>query len=99
QLVTRYDAKKGGKQEFGGVWFHPVEQPLTLTFTIERVGEDKIKLSNKEMKLRRHDIVLRSGNYRTWSDDDGRIIRIAPRGGDGTPMVLEGYEEATRDLK
>lgn len=99
QLVTRYNAKKGGKQEFGGIWFHPVEQPLTPTFTIERVGEDKITLKEKDVKLRRHDIHLRSGNYRAWSDDEGRIVRIVPHGADSVPVVLEGYEEATRELK
>src|SRR5262245_8258497 len=99
QLVTRYDAKKGGKQEFGGIWFHPVEQPSTPTFTIERVGEDKITLKDKELKLHRHDITLRSGGYRAWSDNDGRIVRIVPRSGDNAPIVLEGYEDSTRELK
>jgi hypothetical protein len=99
QLVTRYDSKKGGKQEFGGVWFHPVDQPQILTFTIERTGEDKIKLKEQEIELRRHEIHLRSGGYRAWSDGDARIVRIVPRGQGGVPIVLEGYEEATRELK
>lgn len=99
QLVTRYDARKGGKQEFGGIWFHPVDQPLTPTFTIERVGEDKIMLKEQEIKLFRHDIRLRSGGYRAWSDADGRIVRIVPRGSGGVHIVLEGYEQATRELK
>jgi hypothetical protein len=97
QLVTRYDVKKGGKQVFGGIWFHPVEQPLIVSFTIERVGEDKIMLKEQDVKLYRHDIRLRSGGYRAWSDDEGRVVRIVPRG--GGPIVLEGYEEATRELK
>ena len=97
QLVTRYDAKKGGKQEFGGIWFHPTEQPKILTFTIERVGEDKITLNEQNAKLNRHEITLRSGDYRVWSDDEGRVVRILPRGGE--PIVLVGYEEATRGLK
>src|SRR5262249_41157154 len=68
QLVTRYDAKKGGKQEFGGLWIHPVEQWQILAFTIERGGEDKITLKEKEIKLNHYDIRLRSGGYRAWAD-------------------------------
>jgi hypothetical protein len=99
QLTKRYDAKKGGKQEFGGIWFHPEEDFSTPTFTIERVGKDKIALGDKEVELHRHDIQLRRGGYRAWSDDDGRIVRIFPRGSGGSPVVLEGYEVATKELK
>jgi hypothetical protein len=99
QLVTRYDAKKGGKQEFSGVWFHPVRQPLILNFTIERLGQDKIKLMEQEITVHRHQIHLRSGEYLAWSDDEGRIVKILPRSQGGAPIVLEGYEEATRDLR
>ena len=99
QLVTRYDAKKGGKQEFGGVWFHPVEKWQFLKFAIERTGEDKITLKDREIKLYRNEINLRSGGYRTWSDADGRVVRIVPLGQGGMPIVLEGYEEATHELK
>jgi hypothetical protein len=99
QLMKRYDAKKGGKQEFGGIWFHPVDQLLTPTFTIDRTGADKITVNEKEMNLLRHDIRLRSGAYRAWADDEGRIVRIVPLGSGGSPVVLEGYEEATQGLK
>ena len=99
QLMKRYDAKKGGKQEFGGIWFHPVDPPLTPTFSIERTGTDKITVNEKEVNLHRHDIRLRSGGYRAWSDDDGRIVRIVPLGSGGSPVVLEGFEVATRGLK
>src|SRR5262249_24290267 len=98
QLVTRYDAKKSGRQEFGGIWFRPVEQPMILTFTIERVGEDKITLKEQDVKLNRYVITLRSGGYRVWSDDEGRVVRVVPRGGGGG-FVVEGYEEETRKLK
>ena len=98
QLVTRYDVKKGGKQEFGGIWFHPVEPPLMLTFTVERVGDDSVKLKEQDFTLHRHEVNLRSGGYRVWSNDGGHVVRIVPHGG-GVPVVLEGYEGATRDLK
>ena len=105
QLIKRYDAKKGGKQEFGGIWFHPVEQTLTPTFTIDCTGTDNITLKDKdtleekEIRLHRYDIRLRSGGYRAWSNDEGHIVRIVPRGTNGSPVVLEGYEELTRKLK
>lgn len=99
QLITRYDAKKGGKQEFGGVWFHPSAQPATPTFTIERLGTDKIMQKEAEVTLNRYQLKLRSGDYLTWADEENRVIKILPRAGDGSPIVLEGYEEATRDLK
>jgi hypothetical protein len=111
QLVNRYDAKKGGKQEFGGIWFHPFEKTQMPTFTIENSGTDKIVLKEKEVvtdkvtvkeketNLRRYEIRLRSGGYRAWSDDEGRIVRFVPLGTGGYPVVLEGFEEATRELK
>jgi hypothetical protein len=99
QLMKRYDAKKGGKQEFGGIWFHPEEKLMMPTFTIELVGTDKITLGKKEITLYRHDIHLRSGGYWAWSDDEGRVVRIVPRSEGGSPVVLEGYEAATKELK
>jgi hypothetical protein len=99
QLVTRYDAKKGGKQEFGGIWFHPSSQPLTPTFAIERLGMDKITVMEQETKVHRYQVHLRSGDYLVWADEEGRVVKILPPGATGTPVVLEGYEEATKELK
>jgi hypothetical protein len=98
QLVSRYDARKGGRQEFAGVWFHPVEGTRTLTFAVERVGQDKITLKEEEVKLDRYHVRLRSGDYAVWLDSAGRVIKILPRGAGSSPVVLEGYEEATREL-
>jgi hypothetical protein len=99
QLVTRYDAKKGGVQEFGGVWFHPTAQPATPTFTIERLGTDKIKIKDADVTLNRHQLKLRSGDYLTWADEENRVVKILPRAAGSSPIVLEGFEEATRELK
>jgi hypothetical protein len=98
QLVNRYNTKKGGQQEFAGVWFHPVEGARTLTFSIERVGHDKITVKEEEVRLERYLIRLRSGAYGVWVDNGGRVIRIVPQGAANAPVVLEGYQESTRDL-
>ena len=98
QLVRRYDAKKAGKQEFTGFWFHPVNAYQSLTFSIEHVGKDKIGVTDKVIDLQRYAINLRSGEYLVWADVDGKVCKILPRK-KGTPVVLEGLEELTKDLK
>jgi len=99
QLVQRYDGKKGGKQEFSGLWIHPTKKTLMLTFTIERLGSDTIKVKDAEMKLDRYRVRLRSGDYLVWADPSGRVCKLLPPGAKASPVVLEGYEEATRELK
>src|SRR5262249_39295756 len=42
-LCRRYDRHKGGKQQFAGLWIHPVEHSQRLTFAIERHGADMIE--------------------------------------------------------
>lgn len=99
QLVRRYDAKKGGKQEFAGLWIHPTRPTQMLTFTAERLGGDTIKVKGDEVKLDRYRIRLRSGDYLVWADATGRVLRLTPPGAKATPVVLEGYEDSTKDLK
>jgi hypothetical protein len=99
QLVRRYDAQKGGKQEFAGMWFHPVEACQTLTLTIERVGKDKIMVNDNVLPLERYQVQLRSGSYLVWADADGKVCKILPQQKGAAPLVLEGVEEATKDLK
>lgn len=99
ELVRRYDARKGGKQEFPGLWIHPAKPPLLLTFAVERVGEDPIKGKGREKKLRRYRVQLRSGSYTVWARNDGCVCKILPAGPRAVPVVLEGYEDATRALK
>ena len=97
QLVNRYDAKKAGKQEFKGVWFHPTERTLTPTFTIELAGKNLITVKDKKETLDRYRIQLRSGEYIAWAKPSGLVVKLQqPKGG---AVVLEDYEEATRELK
>jgi hypothetical protein len=99
ELIRRYDARKGGKQEYPGLWIHPIKPPLLLTFAVERVGEDPVKGKGGEEKLRRFRVGLRSGSYTVWARADGRVCKILPAGAKAVPVVLEGYEDATRALK
>jgi hypothetical protein len=99
QLVARYDSKKAGRQQFAAIWFHPSRPTLTPQFSVERVGEDAIKLSGKEEKLIRYRVTLRSGGYRVWARPDGLVCKILAGGDRAQPIVLEGYEEATAGLK
>ena len=102
QLARRYDAAKGGKQEFAGLWIHPVQPRQQLTFAVERAGENTVtaKEDDKpaELKLNRFRVRLRSGGYVVWADAAGRVIRLAPAGAKDNFVVLQGFEEATKGL-
>jgi hypothetical protein len=98
ELLRRYDAKKAGKQEFAGLWFHPTRPHLLLTFVMEKVGVDAVKVKGKKQQLDRYQVRLRSGGYRVWARG-GQVVKILPAGAKAVPIVLEGYEEATQGLK
>jgi hypothetical protein len=99
ELLRRYDMKKGGKQEFPGLWIHPTRPHLLLTFSVERLGDDPVKVKDREEKLGRYRVGLRSASYLVWARTDGRVCKILPAGAKAVPVVLEGYEQATRALK
>lgn len=70
-----------GRQEFPGLWIHPVQPAQRLTFTAERIGS--------EGKLERLSIRLRGNSlYTAWVDDSGRMIKLT---GGGVVLVLEGH--------
>lgn len=98
-MVRRYDRARTGKQEFAGLWIHPIQQPLRPTFTITRQGEDIVENRGERVRLDRYEIALRGGTrYLAWSDARGRMVRLvpaaAPRGG----IVLQGWEWAAEKL-
>lgn len=100
EMARRFDRKKEGKQEFAGLWFHPTQPAQTPRFSIERLGTDTIMVGRMEQVLTRCRARLRGGSaYLVWVRADGRVCRIVPEGGKGFPVVLEGYEEATKALK
>lgn len=98
QLVRRYDGTKRGRQEFAGLWIHPSKPTLKLTFTIEPVGNDAVTVNNQPLMLERYQVRLRSGAYLVWADSTRRVYKLMPPGAKASPVVLEGYEEATRGL-
>src|SRR5262249_18394293 len=98
QLVHRYNASKGGKQQFNGLWLHPTHGMLTPTFAIERQDTETVKYRDAPLKLDRYRVWLRRGEYHVWADKNGLVVKLQPVGAKPTPVVLEGYEEATRDL-
>jgi hypothetical protein len=98
QLVHRYDRARGGRQEFPGLWIHPVKAPLRLTFSIKRVGKDTIRGNDKKIVLERFKIQLRSGAYLAWADRSSRVYKLMVPGKPNSSVVLEEYQEQTRAL-
>ncbi len=99
QLVRRYDAKKGGKQQFNGFWFHPTQPYRPLTIHMERVGADKIMVAGKSLPLERYQVQGLDGDYLFWADATGKVCKVLPQKKGEAPVVLEGLEEATQNLK
>lgn len=99
ELVRRYDARKGGKQEFAGCWFHPTRKTLELKFTIEKAGGERLRVGKADLDLTRYRIRLRSGNYAVWALADGRVCKILAEGSKGGGVVLEGFEKAAGVLR
>jgi hypothetical protein len=103
QLVKRYDARLAGKQEFPGYWLRaepgPGKAAQAPKFSIERVGDDRIMQSGKEIKLARYRVRLREGDYLVWADPAGlvlKLVRLDPRA--PLAIVVKDYAEATREL-
>lgn len=99
QLVQRYDRAKGGKQEFMGLWIHPVEKTLRLTFSVECIGQDTLRVKDRVLPLDRYRIRLRSGDYLVWADAAQRVIKLVPAGSPQTIVVLEGFESVSDALR
>jgi hypothetical protein len=96
-LVQRYDAKKGGKQDFVGLWIHPVKETLKLSFSIEHQGTTSITVKERKIALDQYRITLRSGAYLVWADESRTVYKLISANGKG-PVFLEGFEDATKDL-
>ncbi len=98
-FVPLYDAARGGKQEWSGLWLDPVQGLQTPTYTVERQGDDTVTVKDKAVKLSRYRIKLRDGTAAVWADGDGRVVRVQPLAAKATPVVLEGFEDATKGLR
>jgi hypothetical protein len=99
EVVRRYDRASGGKQEFPGLWFHPVMPHRTLKFTAEKLGQDEVSVDGNKRTLDRYRVELRSGGYLVWADGGGRVIKLCSEKTPANAVVLDGFEEATKALK
>src|SRR5262249_38866252 len=99
QLVRRYDRARGGKQEFNGLWIHPIEGMQNHTFAVERQAADTVTVKDREVKLDRYRVKARGDDFAAWADPDGRVVRVQGLAPKAAPVVLEGYEDATKGLK
>jgi hypothetical protein len=101
-LCRRFDRTKKGKQEFPGLWIHPVEPAQRLTFAIERQGADTIEHKGEKQELDRHMIWLRGkSSYAVWADAKGQMIKLVPlpyKKDASNWIVLEGYEKSAAKL-
>jgi hypothetical protein len=98
-VMRRYDHGKGGKQAFAGLWIHPTQATLRLTFTAEAEKDETIAVGDRKFALKRFRVTLRSGAYLVWADRSGRVYRLAPPGKPAAAVILEGFERATQDLR
>jgi hypothetical protein len=98
-LVRRYDRKKGDKQEFPGLWFHPTQPHRILAFSVEGTGSVRAQHEGKPLDLQAFKITIRSGGYKVWALPTGEVVKILPDGPKATPVVLEGYTETTKGLR
>ncbi len=99
QVVRRYDGAKGGKQELAGLSLDPVQGLQKQAVSAERQATDAVTLKDKELKLERYRLKLPGGDYAAWADGEGRVVRVQGLVPKAVPVVLEGFEDATRGLK
>jgi hypothetical protein len=101
-MCRRYDLKARGKQSFPGLWIHPEQASQSLTFAIEKSGEDTIDHADKKLALNRFTIWLRgNSSYAAWADECGRMIKLVPlpyKENATNWLVLDGYEKSAANL-
>ncbi len=99
-LCRRYDRQRKGRQEFPGLWVHPVQPPQRLTFTIEQRGTDVIEHERQRVELYRHEIRIRDNSgYLAWADGDGRLVHLTTLAGTGGVLTLAGFESSAGGLR
>ena len=101
-LCRRYGRKAGAKQSFPGLWIHPEQACQSLTFAIEKDGQDTIEDTDKKLVLNRFTIWLRGNSrYAAWADENGKMIKLVPlpyKEGAMNWLVLDGYEKTAARL-
>jgi hypothetical protein len=79
RICRLWDRARGGRQEFPGLWIHPVRPTQRLTFSAEFV--------RREGELEVLTIRLRGNSaYLAWVDPEGRMMKLT---GADTVLVLQ----------
>ncbi len=102
RICRLWDRKKTGRQEFPGLWIHPVQPAQRPTFTAERTGGASLDHQGRKLELERLSIRLRGNSaYAAWADPEGRMIKLVslPFKEGSTVLVLEGFEASAAALK
>ncbi len=98
-MVRRYDLSRGGRQEFAGLWIHPTQPPLRLTFAIDRLGENTVEHDGENVRLDRFAVELRGGSRYVGWGVAARLIRLVPQGAPQQGIVLDGWQKTTSELR
>jgi len=93
RICRLWNRARAGRQEFPGLWIHPVQPTQRLTFSAEFLRRDG-ELDVLTIRLRNN------SPYRVWVDSSGRMIKLAslPVKDGSTVLVLEGFEAAATEL-
>ena len=98
RIARRWNASGPARQEFAGLWIHPVQPAQRLVFSAERTGVDVLD----GLRLERLRIRLRGNSpYAAWVDPAGRLIKLVslPFTPSSTVLLREGFEDAAAALK
>lgn len=98
RIARRWKASGPSRQEFAGLWIHPVQPAQRLVFSAERTGVDVLD----GLRLERLTIRLRGNSpYAAWVDPEGRLIKLAslPFTASSTVLLREGFEGSAAALK
>lgn len=98
RIARRWKPSGPARQEFAGLWIHPVQPAQRLLFSAERTGVDVLD----GLRLERLTIRLRGNSpYAAWVDPEGRLIKLAslPFAASSTVLLREGFEGSAAALK
>ena len=94
RIGRRWNPSGPARQDFAGLWIHPLQPAQRLTFNAERAGVDVLD----GVRLERVSIRLRGNSpYVAWIDPAGRLIKLVslPFTPGSAVLVLEGREVST----
>jgi hypothetical protein len=101
RICRLWNRARAGRQEFPGLWIHPVQPTRRLTFSAEGIRRDGFEHGGRRRELDVLTIRLRGDSlYRAWVDPAGRMIKLVslPAKQGSTVLVLEGFEDTAAAL-